>query len=56
MDLASYNGDLNIVEFLHANRTEGCTTEAMDWASCNGHIDIVEFYMQTEMKDAQPRL
>ena len=43
MDLASSNGYLDIVKFLHENRTEGCTTWAMDWASLKGYLDVVEY-------------
>ena len=41
MDNAAYH--LDVVKFLHENRTEGCTTNAMDWAAENGHLDIVKF-------------
>jgi hypothetical protein len=34
---------LEVVKFLHFNRTEGCTTKAMVWATMNGHLEIVEF-------------
>jgi ankyrin repeat protein len=34
---------LEIVEWLHKNRKEGCTTWAMDWAARNGHLEVVEF-------------
>ncbi len=40
---ACKNGDLYLVKFLHYNRTEGCTKDAMDWASANGHLEVVEF-------------
>jgi hypothetical protein len=34
---------LNIVKFLHENRTEGCTTNAIGNASYNGHLDVVKW-------------
>ena len=37
------NGHLDVVKFLHENRTEGCTKYAMDYASRNGHLDVVKF-------------
>jgi hypothetical protein len=44
MNRASENGHLKVVEFLHYNRTEGCTTKAMDYASKNGHLKVIEFF------------
>ncbi|KAK1929391.1 putative ankyrin repeat protein [Phytophthora citrophthora] len=32
-----------IVQWLHANRTEGCTTDSMDCAAANGHLDVVKW-------------
>ncbi|KAG9401652.1 hypothetical protein AC1031_009507 [Aphanomyces cochlioides] len=46
MAFASAMGSLEIVKFLHENRQEGCTTEAMDAACTNGHVDIVKFLME----------
>ncbi|EGZ19130.1 hypothetical protein PHYSODRAFT_354169 [Phytophthora sojae] len=43
MDLASRNGHLEVVQWLHHNRLEGCTTEAMDGAASGGHLDIVKW-------------
>jgi hypothetical protein len=40
---ACETGNILLVEFLHNNRTEGCTANAMDYASANGHLEIVEF-------------
>uniref|UniRef100_A0A7S3Y0I1 Uncharacterized protein n=1 Tax=Heterosigma akashiwo TaxID=2829 RepID=A0A7S3Y0I1_HETAK len=28
---------------MHANRSEGCTTDAMDGAAWNGHLSVVEW-------------
>ena len=38
MDYAAKNGHLGIVQLLHHNRKEGCTTEAIDLAASNGHL------------------
>jgi ankyrin repeat protein len=40
---AALNGHLDVVKFLHCNRTEGCTTNAMNLAVENGRLDVVEF-------------
>ncbi|EGG18605.1 hypothetical protein DFA_04099 [Cavenderia fasciculata] len=40
MDLAAKNGRYDVVKWLHFNRTEGCTTDAMDRAAT---YDIVKF-------------
>eukprot|EP01133_Synstelium_polycarpum_P007480 gene7480-8751_t len=34
---------LELVKYIHHNRTEGCTTDAMDYAAVQGRIDIVKF-------------
>ena len=43
MDVAASSGNLELVKFLHENRTEGCTVNAMNGAARNGHLDIVEW-------------
>ena len=43
MDIASAHGHLEIVQFLHDNRPEGCTKLAMDLAAMYGHLDVVRF-------------
>ena len=43
MDIAAAEGDLNVVEYMHTHRHEGCTTKAMDYASRNGHLNVVKF-------------
>ncbi len=44
MDFASDNGHLDVVKWLHYNRTEGCTRKAMDYAE-NGHVDVVKWFL-----------
>lgn len=34
---------VQVVEFLHYNRVEGCTTAAMDNAASGGHLEILKF-------------
>ena len=43
MDWAAENGHIEIVKWLHENRTEGCTKHAMNWAAYNGHVEIVKW-------------
>lgn len=43
MDYAAEHGHLEIIKWLHANRSEGCTEWAMDGAAKNGYIDIVRW-------------
>ncbi|EGG22286.1 hypothetical protein DFA_04404 [Cavenderia fasciculata] len=42
MDLASSNGFIDIVKYLHENRTGKCITRGMDQAA-NNHLDVVKF-------------
>ncbi|KAJ3409638.1 hypothetical protein HDV05_004318 [Chytridiales sp. JEL 0842] len=43
MDIASRNGHLDIVQYLHHRRSEGCTVSAMDLAAANRHLDVLQF-------------
>lgn len=48
IDLANWildagGGHLAVVKWLHDNRSEGCTTDAMDEAARNGHLDVVRW-------------
>ncbi|KAK1944312.1 putative ankyrin repeat protein L62 [Phytophthora citrophthora] len=43
MDNAASNGYLDIVKWLHVNRSEGCTYAAMDRAAANGHLDVLKW-------------
>jgi hypothetical protein len=40
---AAQNGYLEIVQWLHENRDEGCTTDAMNMVVQNGHLHVVEW-------------
>ncbi|CAI5744007.1 unnamed protein product [Peronospora destructor] len=35
---AAAGGHIDVVQWLHKNRTEGCTTEAIDTAAAGGHL------------------
>ena len=50
IDYAAVCCHLDIVKFLHYNRIEGCTTDAMDYAAEYGHLDIVKL-LQNNRKD-----
>ncbi|KAL3657637.1 hypothetical protein V7S43_017440 [Phytophthora oleae] len=41
MDEAAAHGHLDVVKWLYANRSEGCTTAAMDGAARNGHLEML---------------
>src|SRR3989344_1282659 len=43
MDWAAKNGHLNVIIWLHLNRTEGCSRRAMNDAAKNGHFDVVKW-------------
>ena len=43
MDYASQMGHIDIIKFLHENRTEGCTEASFVWALQHNHIVVLEF-------------
>ena len=43
MDWAAANGHLDFIQWLHSNRSEGCTDDAMDKAAQNGHLDVIQW-------------
>jgi hypothetical protein len=43
MDQAAGKGYLDVVKWLHENRTEGCTHWAIDQAIEYGHLDVVKY-------------
>jgi ankyrin repeat protein len=43
MNWAAMNGHLEIVKWLHTNRTEGCAETAMKLALENSHLEIIEW-------------
>ena len=42
-DWAAENGHLEIVKYLHENRTEGCTIWSMSYLVNKGHLEIVKY-------------
>ncbi|KAL3657617.1 hypothetical protein V7S43_017421 [Phytophthora oleae] len=43
MDAAALRGHLEVVQWLHENRSEGCSVHAMDSAAAGGHLDVVKW-------------
>ncbi len=43
MDVATLYGHFEVVKWLYENRSEGCSTLAIDWASIFGHLEIVKW-------------
>jgi hypothetical protein len=43
MDCAAQAGHLEVLIWLHINRAEGCTTNAMESAALCGHLEIVKW-------------
>ncbi|CAM9965367.1 unnamed protein product, partial [Heterosigma akashiwo] len=43
IDRTAKIGNLPVLQWLHANRSEGCTKSAMDEAAGNGHLSVVEW-------------
>ena len=46
MDYAAAGGHLEVVKWLHENRTEGCTTDAIDRAAAGGHLEVIKLLHQ----------
>ncbi|OWY90221.1 hypothetical protein PHMEG_00041750, partial [Phytophthora megakarya] len=42
MDMAAGFGYLEVVQWLHDNRDEGCTSNEMDGAAANGYLDVLK--------------
>ncbi|KAG9400938.1 Ankyrin repeat and SAM domain-containing protein 3 [Aphanomyces cochlioides] len=43
MDEAASHNYMDVVQFLHTHRNEGCTKSAMDNAAANGHLEMVKW-------------
>jgi hypothetical protein len=43
MDFAARDGHLEVIKWLHTNRSEGCTIYAIKYAVKNGHLDIINW-------------
>ncbi|EGG16780.1 hypothetical protein DFA_07758 [Cavenderia fasciculata] len=46
MDNAAKVGNLSIIQWLHQNRSEGCSEKGIDWASENGHFECVKYLVE----------
>ncbi|EFA84506.1 hypothetical protein PPL_02541 [Heterostelium album PN500] len=46
MNQACQFGRLEVVKYLHENRSEGCTAKALNSAILNGHLGVVRFLME----------
>ncbi|CAM9941389.1 unnamed protein product, partial [Ectocarpus sp. 12 AP-2014] len=46
MDGAAENGSLEVVKWLHYNRQEGCTGDAIFLAAKTGHADVVQWLLR----------
>lgn len=42
-DNAAAKGELELVKWLHENKTEGCIVKTMNMAAVNGHLDVLRF-------------
>ena len=47
---AAMNGHLEVVKWLHCNRTEGCSASAMNLAAMNGHLEVVQWLQDNQTK------
>lgn len=56
MDHAAQNGHLNIVQFLHTNRQEGCTNHAMESAAARGHFKTFKWLYANRSERFSPNL
>ncbi|EGZ07620.1 hypothetical protein PHYSODRAFT_464812, partial [Phytophthora sojae] len=43
MDGAAARGRLDLLQWLRANRMEGCSAEAFKGAAANGHLDVLQW-------------
>ncbi|CAK4647445.1 unnamed protein product [Aphanomyces euteiches] len=48
MDLAARGGHLEMVQYLHLHRKEGCTPQALAEAAANGHLEVVKYLLSLE--------
>ncbi|CAN0392796.1 unnamed protein product, partial [Ectocarpus sp. 12 AP-2014] len=44
MDLAARGGHLDVVQWLHDTRTEGCSDAALALAAGRGHLATVQWF------------
>ncbi|EFA81410.1 hypothetical protein PPL_05395 [Heterostelium album PN500] len=53
MDTACRLGNLEVVKYLHYNRSEGCTMEAIDISIENDHVEVVKFLYQNRTEGSK---
>ena len=51
MDLAASRRHLDVVQWLHDNRTEGCSSDAMNYSARNGHLDVVKWLRENRREN-----
>lgn len=56
MDRVASNGHLDVVKWLHANHSEGCTSEAMRAAVYNDHFDVLLFLHANRSEGCAPHV
>jgi hypothetical protein len=54
MDYAAREGHLEVVQWLQANRSEGCTTDAMDFAVDREHFELLLFLRAKRTEGCTP--
>jgi hypothetical protein len=54
MDEAAHYGHLEVVKWLHSNRTEGCSPYAMNWAAEEGHLEVVKWLHHNRTEGCSP--
>ena len=50
MDFAAYENHLDIVEWLHLNRSEGCSTDAIRYSARMGNLKVVEYLVEKKLE------
>jgi hypothetical protein len=48
MDWAARRGHLEVVKWLHFNRTEGCTPRALNAAAAGGHVEVIKWLHENQ--------
>jgi hypothetical protein len=48
MDKAASEGHLEVVKWLHAHRSEGCSSYAMNLAASNGHLEVLRWLHRSQ--------
>ncbi|EGG24295.1 hypothetical protein DFA_06445 [Cavenderia fasciculata] len=51
MDIAACYGNINIIQFLYLNRSEGCSVYAVNDAATAGHIETIKYLFEIGYKE-----